>query len=499
MSLLIYPVSVVMTFWHRILTGVLGVSDATAWAVSIVLLVLTVRLFLLPFAYRQFKSTRFLVNLRPRVAALEAEFADRHDPGAAREKLRRQRELQREGGYRMRDGCVPALIQVPFFLGLYQLLLRISRPGDLEATEHHGVGVLDGQDVGHFLDASVAGVPLPAYSVMSDEQFAFLGTTASDVFHLALPLCIAASVFTTANFGYSLYRNWLTLDHNSALAISLFRGMWLLLPVLTLFPLIFGLGGPAPVAIMCYWVMNNLWTLAQSLGLHLTLDRIVPYTPEFMEHRDRMRDARRARRAEVREARRGLARRERERSRAVRAASREERRAVAARVAEESRLDQIATDRVVHRERYARAEVKERRRAEAAAARAAAAAGRKDAGEGAGSGSGADDDAGAGDRDATTDNGAGDAGQHAGDRDRTCDDAAPCDCAEAERIRTEFPEDTLDAPYGRHALPVRRSARCGGDVDTHPAPTDSTDAAAPDADSTPGTGRDDTAETDPTA
>ncbi|MEL4211188.1 hypothetical protein [Corynebacterium bovis] len=30
MSLLIYPVSVVMTFWHRILTGVLGVSDATA-------------------------------------------------------------------------------------------------------------------------------------------------------------------------------------------------------------------------------------------------------------------------------------------------------------------------------------------------------------------------------------------------------------------------------------------------------------------------------------
>ncbi|RRQ11065.1 hypothetical protein CXF35_08225, partial [Corynebacterium bovis] len=138
-----------------------------------------------------------------------------------------------------------------------------------------------------------------------------------------------------------------------------------------------------------------------------------------------------------------------------------------------------------------------------AAARAAAAAGRKDAGEGAGSGSGsgsgADDDAGAGDRDATTDNGAGDAGQQTGDRDRTCDDAAPCDCAEAERIRTEFPEDTLDAPYGRHALPVRRSARCGGDVDTHPTPADSTDAATPDADSTPGTGRDDTTETDPTA
>ncbi|MDN6325138.1 MAG: hypothetical protein L0J70_06990, partial [Corynebacterium sp.] len=64
MEFIEYPVSAVMKLWHMALTA-MGVADATAWTASIALLVLTVRLFLVPFAYLAYRSTRVLVNLRP--------------------------------------------------------------------------------------------------------------------------------------------------------------------------------------------------------------------------------------------------------------------------------------------------------------------------------------------------------------------------------------------------------------------------------------------------
>lgn len=284
MQIIEYPVSLVMKAWHVLLTS-LGMDAVSSWPLTIVLLVLTVRLILLPFAYRALHSTRMLINLRPALNALDAEYAGVKDRDKIREKMRRRKQLQQDGGYRLRDGCLPALIQMPFFLGLYRILLTVSRPTDLETGSHQSIGALDSTDVGQFLQAEVFGVPLPAYSVMTDERFSFLGTSSSEVFRIALPLCVVAAVLTTANMVYSIRRNWVTLDEDSAIARGLFKIMILLIPVVLVFPLAFGLAGPAPVAIMCYWVMNNLWTVVQNVGLQLVMDRKVPYSEEFLAHR----------------------------------------------------------------------------------------------------------------------------------------------------------------------------------------------------------------------
>lgn len=304
MQIIEYPVSLVMKAWHVLLTS-LGMDAVASWPLTIVLLVLTVRLFLLPFAYRALHSSRMLINLRPALNALDREYAGNKDREAIREKMRRRKELQNEGGYRMRDGCLPSLIQIPFFLGLYRILLTVSRPTDLENGAHQGIGALDSTDVGQFLQSEVFGVPLPAYSVMTDERFSFLGTSGSEVFRIALPLCLIASVLTTANIAYSIRRNWLTLDEDSAFARGLFKFLVLLLPVVLAFPLTFGLAGPAPVAIMCYWVMNNLWTIAQNVGLQLLLDRKAPYSEEFLAHRRKAGIRRRALKAEKRAKKKG--------------------------------------------------------------------------------------------------------------------------------------------------------------------------------------------------
>ena len=63
-SLFAYPVSGVIKLWHVLLTA-LGADPISSWIASLFLLVMTVRLILLPFAYAQYKSTRIQVNLRP--------------------------------------------------------------------------------------------------------------------------------------------------------------------------------------------------------------------------------------------------------------------------------------------------------------------------------------------------------------------------------------------------------------------------------------------------
>ncbi|MEY8567585.1 membrane protein insertase YidC [Corynebacteriaceae bacterium 7-707] len=373
MEFIEYPVSAVMKLWHMALTAV-GVSDTTAWTASIALLVLTVRLFLVPFAYRAYRSTRILVNLRPALAALDEEYRDRLSQPERKELLKKRRELQLSNGYRMRDGCVPALIQIPFFIGLYRILLQVARPSDLEATSHAGIGALSGEDVSHFLGADILGVPLAAYSTMSDEQFSFLGTTDSEVFTFALPLCITAAVFTTLNMAYSIYRNWMTLDENNGTARATFKMLFFLAPVAILVPIVFGLAGPAPAAIMCYWVMNNLWTMTQNIGLHLVLDRQVPYSEEFSRHRAEVGAARRQRRREVKQAEKDFQERSRARTARIREleatlrqSSLETVRTEAAverdRLTAEETSDREATDRVVKREKLERAERRARQRA----------------------------------------------------------------------------------------------------------------------------------------
>jgi YidC/Oxa1 family membrane protein insertase len=366
-----YPASAVMKLWHLLLTA-LGVDEVTAWVFTVPLLVVTVRSFLLPFAYRSMASTRRLVNLRPALNALEDEYTDRLGPEANREKMQRRRQLQQDGGYRMRDGCLPAFIQIPFFIGLYRILLLVSRPDDLEASTHPGRGALNSDDVDTFLQARIFDIPLPAYSVMTDEQFTFLGTSAEAVFRIALPLCIAAAVFTTVNLSYSIRRNWMTLDVTSGLARSMFKMMFGILAFAMIFPLAFGLGGPAPVAIMCYWVMNNLWTAVQNIGFHLYLDRKIPYSEEFVDHRNATRDRRRERKQELRDAKAGFAAREKDRT--VRRRALEQRTGDAASLSPQEHADALAelekeaaqdrarTNAVVNREKIAKQEKKERTR-----------------------------------------------------------------------------------------------------------------------------------------
>lgn len=291
------PVAAILKGWHFLLADIGGIDASTAWIFAIILLVVTVRSLLVPLAYRQFRAGRLMANSRPELQRIEAEFAGKRDAESRKEMSARRREVMKENNVSLADGCLTALIQVPVLIGLYRLLLRIAGPEEGPHAAHNGFGLLTPQDVQAFLETRLFGVPLPAYVAMADQQLAFLGTTRDHVLHVAIPFIIMASVFTTANYAYSMRRNMRTTDYSQAFARFMVKLMFAMGPLFLLFPWILGLTGPAPLALLLYWVSSNLWTMMQVFLLQRYLDRTVPYSDEFWAYSHQQKQLHRQRKA----------------------------------------------------------------------------------------------------------------------------------------------------------------------------------------------------------
>jgi YidC/Oxa1 family membrane protein insertase len=101
-------------FWDlKFLHNNLGVS----WSWSIVLLTVIVRIILVPLTWRQIKSMRAMQALQPQIKALQEKYKD--DPKKMNMKLM---EFMKENKVSPLGGCLPILLQIPVFFGLYQML-----------------------------------------------------------------------------------------------------------------------------------------------------------------------------------------------------------------------------------------------------------------------------------------------------------------------------------------------------------------------------------------
>ncbi|WKD60188.1 Membrane protein insertase MisCB precursor [Corynebacterium ciconiae DSM 44920] len=307
---LVFPVSGVMKLWHILLHDGIGLSESRAWLFTIFGLIITVRLSIFPFFWKQQKNSRMSYKLRPQLAALRKEYGLVTDPVKLKEQKQKRKQLYKENQYSASAGCVPALIQIPVFIGLYRLMLRVARPSDgIESTNHPPIGLLSSEEVASFLQVRVRDVPIASYVSMSEEQFALLHTTHQQVFHFVLPLVICASVFTTVNMVTASIRNYFTLDFNSRSAVKMQKFMLPFMFMAAIFPIYFGLLGPFPVAIAIYWFGNNLWTLTQSMTVMTIMHYRYPLSEEFIAHRDKGRENYRKKKAFFRQRKWGVRRR----------------------------------------------------------------------------------------------------------------------------------------------------------------------------------------------
>jgi len=270
-----YPISAVLWAWHRVFGALLGADNGFAWALSVVFLVFTVRALLLWPGIVSARTGRRLQKMRPELEALRTK----HGKNPHKLALETQK-LQREHGVRPLLGCLPALVQIPVFFGLYHVLRSFNRTGtgvgQLGLTPEQNATtanyLFSVHDVQSFLGARLFGAPISVSMSSSDTvlaSFAQFGGVPSlaTIAAVAVPLMLIACLATHINARFSLSHQ--AADPSNAMQADLMRKLMLwVMPVGSV------VAGPVlPIAILLYWVANNIWTYAQQHLVHAVLER----------------------------------------------------------------------------------------------------------------------------------------------------------------------------------------------------------------------------------
>jgi YidC/Oxa1 family membrane protein insertase len=98
-----------------------------SYGIAIILLTMTVRLILFPLGRKQARIAQKMQELQPHLAAIKEKYKDDKE-----QQTRETMALYKSHGFNPAAGCLPALIQLPIFVGLWQALnnsvaLRHSR------------------------------------------------------------------------------------------------------------------------------------------------------------------------------------------------------------------------------------------------------------------------------------------------------------------------------------------------------------------------------------
>jgi YidC/Oxa1 family membrane protein insertase len=89
---------------------------------AIILFTVAVKIILMPLTVSQLRSSREMQKLQPKVKELQKKYAK------DREKLNQEMmALYREHGVNPTQGCLPSLLQIPIFFGVYYAILNLTR------------------------------------------------------------------------------------------------------------------------------------------------------------------------------------------------------------------------------------------------------------------------------------------------------------------------------------------------------------------------------------
>ncbi len=117
------------------------------WWLSIVMLTVIVRTLLFPLTVKQVRSMRAMQDLKPEMDKVRAQYRD---------NVQRQREemakVYQERGVNPLGGCLPILVQMPIFIGIFYVIRQFGgTPGrtDPEYPSFTEGGILWFQDLSH--------------------------------------------------------------------------------------------------------------------------------------------------------------------------------------------------------------------------------------------------------------------------------------------------------------------------------------------------------------
>ena len=115
----------VLTFWHDLIGG-----GQNSWGWAIILLTFTIRILILPLTFKSVKSMQKLQVLQPEMKKIQERYKD--------DRQRMNQEMMKfyqENKVNPLGSCLPLLLQIPFFIALFELLRSDSFTQDIRGEE----------------------------------------------------------------------------------------------------------------------------------------------------------------------------------------------------------------------------------------------------------------------------------------------------------------------------------------------------------------------------
>ena len=166
LNFIYYPVSFILWVWHKAFSFVFGDTGwggGIAWALVVVFLVFTLRAFLYKPFVSQVRSMRKMQEFQPEIAKLRKKYANDKQKQAAE-----MQRLQKEHGVNPVAGCLPVLVQLPVFIGLFHVL-RSFNPVLINGAPRTENYFFDQAGVDSFNNASLFGAKLGSWVTQGSE------------------------------------------------------------------------------------------------------------------------------------------------------------------------------------------------------------------------------------------------------------------------------------------------------------------------------------------
>ncbi len=267
---LLWPIKWLIEFilvsFHTVFSSLgLGFDSGISWVLAIVGLVLLVRAALIPVFVKQIRSQRNMMLVQPELLKLQKKYRGKTDRESRERMAKEQMDLYKRTGSNPFSSCLPLLLQMPIFMGLFFVL------NDAQANKK-GVGPLDAALAQSFSQAEMWGAKL------SDT---FFGSPELNVKIIAgvMIVLMSASQFITQ-------KQIMTKNQNPDIQNSQFMQTQKIL--LYVLPLVFLISGLTfPLGVMTYWLVSNFWTMGQQFFVIRNMPQ--PGSPAHHARQERLR------------------------------------------------------------------------------------------------------------------------------------------------------------------------------------------------------------------
>src|SRR5919199_3426135 len=196
------------------------------WGLSIIFLTITIRLAILPLTFKQVRSMQEMQRFSPDIQRIRDRYKD--------DKQRQNEELMKlyqEHGFNPLGSCLPLVLQLPFFFGLYQTLRSSGFQNE----------------------------------VGDNGQFFFIPDITEPLKGHTAALIVMLVLYVGSQLGSSYVSSLNVQDKNQRRLLFIFP--FVFVPVVINFE----------AGLLIYWITTNLFTISQQLAIRKFLPAPAPH------------------------------------------------------------------------------------------------------------------------------------------------------------------------------------------------------------------------------